>query len=223
MAIKVDSKKTSNKQSKKTEKDGFAKKEQYILTVPASMFANNVVGTTILTRQNTAILTEKKLQGRTFYVNQGELQNDCSFRKYKFVCTHVTGKDVHSTFAGMSLTTDKERSIPKKWHTLIDAVVDVCTADQYVLRVFVMAVTRKMADHVKRHCYAKTSQVKEIRRAMVQVVQEEMQNENVVEVVKKVANDYIDKRIEEMASMVLPLQNCHVSRIKVLSRPKVSN
>lgn len=223
MAIKADNKKlhkASKKQSKKKEKDSFTKKETYNLTVPSSMFMTTNVGTTILTKQSTAAITERKLRGRVFEVNQGELQGDGTFRKYKFVCTKLVGRDLKGVFNGMELTTDKQKGIVRKWHTLIEAVSDVITSDDVKLRIFTVAVTKKSASLTKKHCYAKSSQVKEIRKAMFDVVKEEMDGQSVVEIVKKIASDKIDKRIEEMGSLIYPLQNCFVSKVKVLKRPK---
>ncbi|ELQ76900.1 40S ribosomal protein S3A [Trachipleistophora hominis] len=223
MAIKADNKKqlkASKKQSKKKEKDSFTKKEVYNLTVPSSMFMTTTVGTTILTKQSTAAITERKLRGRVFEVNQGELQGNSPFRKYKFVCTKLTGRDLKSVFNGMELTTDKQKGLVRKWHTLIEAVSDVTTSDDVKLRVFTVAVTKKPALWTKKHCYAKSSQVKEIRKAMFDVVKEEMEGQSVVEIVRKISEDKIDKRIEEMGSLIFPLQNCYVSKVKVLKRPK---
>merc|ERR1719263_951863 len=43
----------------------------------------------------------------------------------------------------MSLTTDKLKSLVKKWHTLIEAWVDIKTTDGYILRMFCIGFTKR--------------------------------------------------------------------------------
>ena len=48
----------------------------------------------------------------------------------------MQGKNVLTNFAGMDFTTDKIRSLVRKWFSLIECFVDVKTTDGYTLRVF---------------------------------------------------------------------------------------
>jgi small subunit ribosomal protein S3Ae len=48
----------------------------------------------------------------------------------------------------MDLTTDKLRSLVRKWQTLIEAHVDVKTTDGYFLRLFCIAFTKKRPGQV---------------------------------------------------------------------------
>merc|ERR1711884_581758 len=63
--------------------------------------------------------------------------------KFKLVCEDVQGKNCLTQFYGMNLTTDKLRSMVKKWQTLIEAHVDAKTTDGYLLRVFCIGFTQK--------------------------------------------------------------------------------
>jgi len=49
----------------------------------------------------------------------------------------------------MDFTTDKLRSLVRKWQTLIEAHVEVKTTDGYVLRMFCIGFTKKRAGQVK--------------------------------------------------------------------------
>jgi Ribosomal S3Ae family len=67
------------------------------------------------------------------------------------VCCHA--------LQGMDFTTDKLRSLVRKWQTLIEAHVDVKTTDGYLLRLFCISFTMKRPGQIKKTCYAQTSQV----------------------------------------------------------------
>ena len=74
---------------------------------------------------------------------------------------------------GMDFTTDKLRSMVRKWQTLIEANVDVKTTDGYYLRLFCIAFTKKRKDQIKKTCYAQTSQIRKIRAKMVEIMTRE--------------------------------------------------
>lgn len=51
-----------------------------------------------------------------FEVSLADLQNDeVAFRKFKLICEDVQGKNCLTNFHGMDMTTDKLRSLVKKW------------------------------------------------------------------------------------------------------------
>ena len=62
----------------------------------------------------------------------------------------------------MDFTTDKLRSLVKKWQTLIECHVDVKTTDNFTLRLFCIAFTKRRANQVKRTCYAQSSQIRQV-------------------------------------------------------------
>ena len=103
------------------------------------------------------------LKGRVYEVSLADLQNEPdaerSFRKFKLICEDVQGKNCLCNFYGMDLTTDKWRSMVKKWQTLIEAYADVKTTDGYLLRVFCIGFTQKQAYQASKTCYAQAQQV----------------------------------------------------------------
>ena len=109
----------------------------------------------------------------------------------------VQGKNCLTTFYGMNLTTDKLRSMVKKWQTLIEGNVDVKTTDGYMLRVFCIGFTRKQDMSTKKTCYAQSAQVKNIRKKMVDIIQREVGTTDLKEVVNKLIPDSIARDIEK--------------------------
>lgn len=66
------------------------------------------------------------------------------------------------TFQGMDFTTDKLRSLVRKWQTMIEAHVDVKTTDNYSLRMFCIGFTKRRQNQVKRTSYAQSSQIRQV-------------------------------------------------------------
>ena len=63
-----------------------------------------------------AEIASDALKGRVFEVSLADLQNDeVAFRKFKLVSEEVQGRNVLTNFHGMDMTTDKLRSMVKKW------------------------------------------------------------------------------------------------------------
>ena len=71
----------------------------------------------------------------------------------------VQGRSCLTQFHGMKLTTDKLRSLVRKWCTLIEASADLKTTDGYTMRVFVVGFTKRRAGQVRKNCYAQSTQV----------------------------------------------------------------
>ena len=215
-------KKSLKKGLKKKPTDNFAKKEWFSLRVPSG-FVTNEVGKTLCTKQSVKTNVDRFLIGRNFEVNQGDLNpgnEESAVRKFRFVVSGVNGRVAESEFNGMELTTEKKRGIVRKWSTLVKAFRDVCTKDGYHLRVFVIALTKHRPGSVSRACYAKTSEVKKIRRVMFEVIESEVCGSELSKVVKKLCAEKLGKEIEKKASVIFPLQNCYTAKVKVVKRPR---
>ena len=79
-----------------------------------------------------------------------------------------------TNFHGMDLTTDKLRSMVKKWQSLIEANIDVKTSDGFLLRVFCIGFTNKDQNSQRKTCYAQHTQIKAIRKKMVDIITREV-------------------------------------------------
>jgi len=162
------------------------------------------------------------LKGRIFEISLADLNNDedQSFRKMKLKCEDVQGKNVLTNFAGMDFTTDKIRSLVRKWFSLIECFVDVKTTDGYTLRVFCIGFTKRRIDQAKRTCYAQSAQIRRIRAKMVEIITRECTTCDLKELVLKFIPEVIGKEIEKSCSGIYPLQNVYIRKVKVLKAPK---
>merc|ERR1712086_768516 len=114
------------------------------------------------------------LVGRVYDVCLDDLKEDESaHRKVKLIAEDVKERDLLTNFHGMDFTTDKLRSLVKKWQTMIEAFCDVKTTDGYVLRIFVIGFTKKTKLQIRKTSYAQAAQVKVIRAKMVEIVERE--------------------------------------------------
>merc|ERR1719223_893503 len=107
----------------------------------------------------------------------------------------------------MDFTMDKLRSMVRKWQSLIEANVDVKTADGYVLRLFCIGFTKKRNNQLKKTCYANSSQQKLIRKKMREIMAKEASSSDLNELVKKLIPEVIGKEIEKACHGVYPMQN----------------
>merc|ERR1719231_755997 len=116
----------------------------------------------------------------------------------------------------MDLTRDKQCSLIRKWNSLIEANTDVKTTDGYMVRLFVIAFTKRRPDQVKTNCYAQSAQV----RKMIDVMIKEASQGQLRDLVKKLIPEVIGKEIEKQCQGIYPLKDCLVRKVKILKKPK---
>jgi len=212
--------KGGKKGMKKKIVDPFTRKDWYDIKAP-SMFTQRNVGKTIVNRTQGMRIASDGLKGRVFEVSLADLQKDeTSFRKFKLIAEEVQGRSVLTNFHGMDFTTDKLRSMVKKWQTLIEAAVDVKTTDGYILRLFCIGFTKKSPQQVRKTCYAQHQQVRNIRRKMSEIMVREVSSCDLKDVVSKLIPDSISKDIEKACQGIYPLHDVYVRKVKVLKKPK---
>ncbi|XP_057330563.1 40S ribosomal protein S3a [Microplitis mediator] len=203
--------------------DPFTRKDWYDVKAP-SMFTTRQVGKTLVNRTQGTKIASEGLKSRVFEVSLADLQNDQdaerSFRKFRLIAEDVQGRSVLTNFHGMDLTTDKLRSMVKKWQTLIEANVDVKTTDGYLLRVFCIGFTNKDQLSQRKTCYAQHAQVRNIRRKMVSTITEDITKSDLKGVVSKLLPDAIAKDIEKACQGIYPLHDVYIRKVKVLKKPR---
>jgi small subunit ribosomal protein S3Ae len=120
----------------------------------------------------------------------------------------------------MDFTSDKLRSLVRKWQTLIEAHVDVKTTDGYLIRLFAIGFTKRRPNQVKKTTYAKSAQIREIRKKMFEVMTRESSSCDLKELVQKLVPEVIGREIEKAAQGIYPLQNVYVRKVKILKAPR---
>merc|ERR1712227_762405 len=109
MAVGKNKRLTKGKKgSKKKIIDPFTTKDWYDIKAP-SIFQKPICGKTLITRTKGTKIASEGLKGRQVEVSLGDLQNN----------EDVQGKNVLCNFWGMDFTTDKLRSLVRKWQSLI--------------------------------------------------------------------------------------------------------
>merc|ERR1712187_176475 len=121
----------------------------------------------------------------------GNADEDQSYKKIKPCVEEVQGRNCLTDFHGLTLTRDKLCSLIRKWHTMIEAHVDVKTTDGYLVRMFVIAFTMRRPDQVKTNCYAQTAQIRKIRKRMVTIMTNEAGKVQLRDLVKKLIPEAI--------------------------------
>jgi len=206
---------------KKKVVDPFTRKDWYDIKAP-SFFETRNVGKTLVNRSQGLKNANDALKGRIVEISLADLQKDeeQAFRKIKLRVEEVQGKNCLTTFYGMDFTSDKLRSLVRKWQTLIEAHVDVKTTDGYLIRLFCIAFTKKRPNQVKKTTYAKSSQIREIRKKMFEVMIREASTCDLKELVQKFFPESIGREIEKACQGIYPLQNVYIRKAKILRSPK---
>merc|ERR1712072_1665037 len=206
MAVGKNKRLTKGKKgSKKKIIDPFASKDWYDIKAP-SMFSAPVCGKTLVSRSKGTKLSGDALKGRVLEMSLGDLNKneDDAYRKIRLRVEDVAGKQVLCNFWGMDFTTDKLRSLVRKWQSLIEASVDVKTVDGYVLRCFCIGFTKKRPFQIRKTSYAQSAQIRAIRKKMTDIMTKEVSR---CELMKAVEGIY-------------PLQNVFIRKVKILKAPK---
>merc|ERR1711997_1018093 len=215
--------KGGKKGAKKKIVDPFTRKDWYDIKAP-SIFKVRDVGKTLVNRTQGTKIASDGLKGRVYEVSLADLQSESdaerSFRKFKLISEDVQGKNCLTNFYGMNLTTDKLRSMVKKWQTLIEAFVDVKTTDGYLVRVFCIGLTLKQNQTTQKTCYAQSQQVRQIRKKMTDIITREVSSSDLKELVNKLIPDSMSVDITKACQGIYPLHDVHIRKVKTIRRPR---
>jgi len=201
----------------------FAKKEWYDVKAP-SVFQIRNLGHTVVTKTAGQKVARDSLVGRVFESSLGDLKEsaeDDAFRKFRFKVEDVAGNQCLTSFYGMTLTTDKLRSLVRKWHSLIEAYADIKTTDGHSCRLFCIGFTKRRPNQQRKTCYAQHSQVRAIRKKMIEVMKKEGEAVDITGLTNLLITETIGREIEKATQGIYPLQNVLIRKVKLLRSPKL--
>jgi small subunit ribosomal protein S3Ae len=202
--------------------DPFTRKEWYDVKAPSS-FPIRQIGKTVVTKTTGTKVARDSLINRVFEVSLGDLKpngEDDAYRKFKLKVEDIQGSNCLTNFYGMDLTTDKLRSLVRKWHSLIEAHADVKTTDGYTLRIFAIGFTKRRPNQIKKTSYAQSAQGRAIRKKMIEIINREASVVDLNELVAKFIPEIIGREIEKACEGIYPLQNVLIRKVKMLRAPK---
>lgn len=215
---------------KKKMVDAFEKKEWYKIRAP-KFFDTRDVGWTPANQTQGQRVIRDNLMNRVYEVNYGDLGKDpygadatdeSVHKKVKLQVEEVVEqqKEVLTNFYGLSVTSDRMKSLIKKWQTLIEAHVDIKTTDGYVLRLFVVGFTKKQQGQMRKTSYAQSSQIRAIRQKMISIIRREAEDQDLKGLVLKLLPRLFGKEIEKLCETTYPLQDVYIKKAKMLKKAK---
>jgi len=206
---------------KKKVVDPFTRKDWYDIKAPSTFEVRNV-GKTLVNRTQGMKNANDALKGRVLEISLADLNKseEHSFRKIKLRVDEVQGKNCLTNFHGMDMTSDKLRSMVRKWQSIIEAHVDVKTTDGYLLRLFAVAFTKKGVNQVKKTTYAQSAQIRQIRKKMFEIMIAQASSCDLKELVQKFVPEVIGSEIEKSCKSIYPLRDVFVRKVKILKAPK---
>jgi hypothetical protein len=117
---------------KKKVVDPFTRKEWYDVKAP-SFFEVRNVGKTLVNKTQGLKIAKDALKNRVLEVCLADLNKnqEDSFRKIKLQIQEISGRNCLTNFYGMDMTSDKLRSLVKKWQVSVSPLLSVAIDSQY--------------------------------------------------------------------------------------------
>ena len=143
------------------------------------------------------------------------------WRKVKMEVEKVESGCLYTSFNGMSVTREKIMSSLKKRQTLIEVCADIKTADGFIIRVFVLLSTKPVKGQKKENSYAKTSEVRRIRKTVTRILLERAAKEDINKFASTILTDDLTGHLERAANKVYPIRLCMITKVKVLKKSKI--
>lgn len=213
----------TKKGKKKVEKHAFLKKEWYKYMSPPAFHGSRPLGWTPANKTIGKKIGSDNVLGRVCEVSYADLDEKTRYhwRKVRMQVETVDGLNCYSSFYGLGCTRERIFSLIKKGQTLIKCWADVKTSDGYILRVFVTSCTNRKYSQVKSNCYAKSSQLRVIRKNVRKQLVGFASKKNVNAFANSVLSEELSKNLAKTISKTFPAKVVLVTKVKVLKKPQV--
>lgn len=132
----------------------------------------------------------------------------------------VEGQNCYTSFYGLDSTRERVASLIQKRQTLLDIWVEVKTADDFILRVFLNSTTVKK-NPKSDNCYAKTSQIRLIRSKVQKYLLKRAKETTAVKFANDIIGEDINKGLVKLISKIYPVKTALITKVKVLKKPKI--
>jgi len=210
--------------SKKKVTEPMSRKEWFDVVAPRNFkvrqFAKTLCNKTIGTRT-----VADNMKGRVYECNLADLDQattkDQPFKKMKLQVAEVQGRNLLTSFHSMGMTTDKIRSMFRKWCTMIETVVDATTKDGHVLRLFVVAFTTRQKGQLSKNCYAPGKLEKWVRLRITRMVKKRIGSVTLNRAVSLLAHDILSDALLERCNPILPLRDLKIYKARIVRSPKL--
>lgn len=208
---------------RKVDKHAFLKKEWYKYMSPPAFNGSRPLGWIPANKTIGKKIGSDNVLEKVCEVSYADLDEKTRYhwRKVKMQVETVEGFNCYSSFYGLDCTRERIFSLIKKGQTLIDCWADVRTSDDYILRVFVTSCTNRKQGQVKNNTFAKSSQLRVIRKNIRKAIVGEAKKKTVNAFANSILSEELSKKLAKTISRTFPAKVVLVTKVKVLKKPRV--
>jgi len=208
------------KNSKRSDKHTFLKKQWFTLITPSALKKSIPVGWTCCKKPTGTEVTSDFLKGRVAEICYADITgeaNDVS-KKIKIVVDEIHGRICATNFYSFELTRDRIYEKLKKRQSLVEVYSDVKTSDGIIYRLFTMLTTNRRSNQVKLNSYAQHSKIKLARKTLVADLLTYASTVTGDSLAHEAITGVLDSRLEKLAHKVIPGVKLQVYKMKTVKR-----
>jgi small subunit ribosomal protein S3Ae len=183
---------------------------------------NGVFGKTLVKKTTNSQNLSEILSNRIYNVSLADIykKENFSYRKIKLKGIETKDGTCSTNFFGMDITRDKYNSLIRKWQSTIEVNLDLKTEDGFFLRIFCVAFSKKRKKQSKKTSYLNSSEIRAIRRKIIEVILKITANQNLKLMTLKFLSERLNREIEKACKIISPIYNFFIRKIKLLKEKK---